>query len=140
MVNATYGTQLVYAEEYKKRYKNLLVIGDRSGVGEAVSEQDVKGVVDAWIKSTGQGGLNYNRTFKYYTCSKSAIITTMASVLNTNILKISSDLGDLVEQMNSFVKMKSDRGEIILYKGKGKKHDDLVLSCAYAILYMYMIL
>lgn len=64
----------------------------------------------------------------------------MASVLNTNILKISSDLGDLVEQMNSFVKMKSDRGEIILYKGKGKKHDDLVLSCAYAILYMYLIL
>lgn len=30
VVNATYGTQLVYAEEYKKKYKNLLVIGDRS--------------------------------------------------------------------------------------------------------------
>lgn len=64
----------------------------------------------------------------------------MASVLNTNLLKISSDLSDLVEQMNSFIKLKSDRGEIILYKGKGKKHDDLVLSCAYAIVYCYMIL
>ena len=36
--------------------------------------------------------------------------------------------------------MKSSRGEVILYKGKGKKKDDLVLSLAYAVVYMYLIL
>lgn len=55
-------------------------------------------------------------------------------------MKIPADLLDLMEQMNSFVKMKSGRGEVILYKGKGKTKDDLVLSMAYGILYMYSVL
>ena len=68
------------------------------------------------------------------------IINTSSTVFNTNLLKIPADLLDLMDQMNSFVKMKSGRGEVILYKGKGKTKDDLVLSMAYAIAYMYLIL
>jgi len=140
VINATYGTQLLYAEDYKKRYPNLLVIGDRSGVGESVSEQDVKNVVDTWIKSTGQGELSYNRKYRYYTCNKGMIINTFSTVMNTNLLKIPADQTDLVDQMNSFIKMKSGRGEVVLYTGKGRAKDDLVLSGAYAIVYMYLIL
>lgn len=140
VLNATYGTQLMYAEEYKKKYKNLLVIGDRSGVGEAVSEQDVRFVVDTWIKSTGSGDLKFDRTYKYWTYNKGSIIGSAATAFNTNLLKIPSDLLDLIGQMNKFVKMKSGSGSVILYKGKGKEKDDLVLSMAYAIVYMYNIL
>lgn len=140
VLNASYGTQLQYAKEYKEKFKNLLVIWDRTWVGEAVSEQDIDGVVDCWIKSTGAWELSYNKQFWYYTCNKGKIINTLATVLNSNIIKISSDLWDLVDQLNNFVKMKSARWEILLYKGKWKKKDDLVLSLAYAIVYMYLIL
>ncbi len=140
VLNASYGTQLQYAKDFKDKYKNLLVIWDRTGVGEAVSEQDIHGVVDTWIKSTGAWELSFNKQFGFYTCNKGKIINTLATVLNSNILKISSDLGDLIDQLNNFIKMKSARGEIILYKGKGKKKDDLVLSLAYAVIYMYLIL
>ena len=140
VLNASYGTQLQYAKDFKGKYKNLLVIWDRTGVGEAVSEQDIEGVVDTWIKSTGAGELSYNKQFWFYTCNKGKIINTLATVLNSNLLKISSDLWDLVDQLNNFVKMKSARWEILLYKGKWKKKDDLVLSLAYAVVYMYLIL
>lgn len=121
VLNASYGTQLQYAKDFKEKYKHLLVIGDRTWVGEAVSEQDIDWVVDCWIKSTGAGELSYNRQFWFYTCNKGKIINTLATVLNSNLLKISSDLGDLIDQLNNFVKMKSARGEVILYKGKGKR-------------------
>lgn len=140
VLNASYWTQLQYAKEFKDKYKNLLVMGDRTWVGEAVSEQDVEWVVDAWIKSTGSWELSFNKQFWFYTCNKGKIINTLATVLNSNLLKISSDLQDLIDQLNNFVKMKSSRGEVILYKGKGKKKDDLVLSLAYAVVYMYLIL
>lgn len=140
VLNASYGTQLQYAKEFKEKYKNLLVIWDRTWVGEAVSEQDVDWVVDTWIKSTGAWELSLNKQFGFYTCNKWKIINTLATVLNSNLLKISSDLWDLIDQLNNFVKMKSARGEIILYKGKWKKKDDLVLSLAYAVVYMYLIL
>lgn len=140
VLNATYGTQLAHAKEYKKKYPNLFIIWDRSGVGESVSEQDVEWVVDTWIKSTGVGELNYNKKYGYYTCNKGLIITTFATVMNSNILKIPADQTDLTDQMNTFIKLKSGRWEVILYKGKGKAKDDLVLSTAYGILYMYSIL
>jgi len=140
VLNATYWTQLVYAEDYKKKYKNLLVIWDRSWVWESVSEQDVKWVVDARIKSTWQWELSYNKKYWYYNCRKWTIVTTMATVFNTNLLKINWDLNDLLEQMNNFIKLKSGHWEVILYKGKWTKKDDLVLACAYAIMYMYLIL
>lgn len=35
------------------------------------------------------------------------IINTSSTVFNTNLLKIPADLLDLMDQMNSFVKMKS---------------------------------
>lgn len=138
--NATYGTQLEYATEYKQKYKNILIIWDRSGVWEAVAEQDTKWTVDTWIKSTWQWWLNYHRKNRYYTCSKWVIINNTASVLNNWIIKIPSIHSELLEQFNDFIKMKSWRWEVILYKWKGKKHDDLVLSTAYAVLYMYSIL
>ncbi len=140
VLNASYGTQLQYAKEFKEKYKHLLVIWDRTWVGEAVSEQDTEWVVDCWIKSTGAWELSYNKQFWFYTCNKGKIINTLATVLNSNLLKISSDLQDLIDQLNNFVKMKSARGEVILYKGKWKKKDDLVLSLAYAVIYMYLIL
>ena len=140
VLNATYWTQLIYAEEYKKKYKNLFVIWDRSWVWESVSEQDTKWIVDTWIKSTGSWELSYNKKFWFWTCNKWKIITTMATILNINLLKINSDLNDLADQMNSFIKLKSLRWEVILYKGKWTKKDDLVLSSAYACLYMYSIL
>lgn len=140
VVNATYWTQLQYAEEYKEKYPNLLVIWDRSWVGESVAEQDIKWVVDTWIKSTWQWDLKFNKQFRYWTCPKSLIIEIMATVLNSNLIKIPWELNDLIEQMNDFVKMKSWAWNVILYKGKGKKKDDLVLSAAYAMLYMYSIL
>lgn len=140
VLNATYGTQLQYARDYKKKYPNLLVIGDRSWVGEAVSEQDIDWVVDTWIKSTGAGELSYNRKYGFYTCNKWLIINTFATVMNTNLLKIPADQVDLVDQMNNFIKMKSWRGEVILYKGKGATKDDLVLSAAYWVVYMYLVL
>lgn len=64
----------------------------------------------------------------------------MATALNTNLIKIPADHVELIAQMNEFVKMKSGNGNVILYKGKGKKKDDLVLAAAYAVLYMYAIL
>jgi len=138
--NLTYWMQLEYAKDYKKKYKNLLVIWDRSWVWEAVSEQDTDFVVDAWIKSTWQWNLSFNKKYKYYTCSKSLIITTLATTFSTNLLKITNTNVDLIEQLNNFVKMKSWRWNVILYKWKWKKHDDLVLSTAYWVLYMYSIL
>lgn len=138
--NATYGMQLQYAEEYKKRYKNIFVIWDRSWVWEAVSEQDTKWVVDCWIKSTWQWWLNYNKKMWYYTCSKWLIISTLATIFNLWILKIPWDNELLIEQLNNFVKMKSWRWETILYKWKWKSKDDLVLATAYAWLYIYLIL
>jgi len=138
--NAKYGTQLEYAEDYKKRFKNVLIIGDRTWVGEAVSEQDVHWVVDTWIKSTGQWELTYNKTHGFYTCSKGKIITTTATVLWQRMFMIPNHLIDLIEQMRNFIKLKSGNGSVILYKGKGKKKDDLVLSMAYAIIYIYLIL
>jgi hypothetical protein len=138
--NASYWTQLEYAQEYKEKYKNILIIWDRSWVGEAVAEQDTTWIVDTWIKSTWQGWLNYNKKLKYYTCSKGVIINNTASVLNNWIIKIPSIHAELLEQFNDFIKMKSWRWEVILYKWKWIKKDDLVLSTAYAILYMYSIL
>lgn len=138
--NATYWTQLEYAAEYKQKFKNILIIWDRSGVWEAVAEQDRKWVVDTWIKSTWQWWLSYNKKLRYYTCSKWVIINNTASVLNNWIIKIPSIHWELLEQFNDFIKMKSWRSEIILYKWKWKKKDDLVLSTAYAVLYMYSIL
>lgn len=140
VVNSKYGTQLEYAKEYKKRFPNLLIIWDRTGVGEAVSEQDTEWIVDCWIKSTGAGELNYNRSHHYWTCNKGKIITTAATVLNNRLIKIPGDVVDLIEQLQNFVKMKSGRWEVILYKGKGKKKDDLVLSMCYAVIYFYLIL
>lgn len=140
VLNATYWTQLSYAEEYKNKYKNLIVIWDRSWVWEAVSEQDTKWVVDTWVKSTWQWWLTYNSKYNYYTCSKSTIITNFATVLNSNIIRIPNDSQELIEQLKNFIKVKSWRWEVILYKWKGKAKDDLVLASAYAILYMYSIL
>lgn len=140
ILNATYWTQLQNAKEYKKKYPNLLVIWDRSWVWEAVSEQDTEWIVDTWIKSTWQWELRFNRQWKFWTCPKSTIVEIMATVLNTNLLKIPADQSDLISQMNDFVKMKSWRGEVILYKGKWKTKDDLVLATAYACIYMYSIL
>jgi len=140
VLNATYWTQLIYAEEYKKKYKNLLVIWDRSWVWEAVSEQDTKWVVDTWIKSTGKWELNYNSKYWYWSCSKWKIINIMATVFNTNLIKINWDQNELIDQMNNFVKLKSNRWEVILYKWKWTKKDDLVLSTAYACSYIYSIL
>jgi hypothetical protein len=105
-----------------------------------VSEQDIDGVVDCWIKSTGSGDLNYNRSHHYWTCNKGKIITTAATILNQRLIKIPSDNVKLIEQLQNFIKMKSGRGEVLLYKGKGKKKDDLVLSMCYAMLYFYSIL
>ncbi len=138
--NARYGTQLEYAEEYKKRFKNMLIIGDRTGVGEAVSEQDVNGIVDCWLKSTGQWELSYNKTHHFWTCNKGKIITTTATAFNQRLFHIPNDLHDLIEQLKNFVKMKSGNGSVILYKGKWKKKDDLVLAMAYAVVYAYLIL
>lgn len=140
VLNATYGTQLQYAKEYKDKYRNILIIWDRTWVGEAVSEQDIEWVVDCWIKSTWAWELTYNKKNQFYTCSKWKIITIMATVLNSRILRIPTHNDWLLEQMKDFVKLKSWRGDILLYKGKWKKKDDLVLSAAYAILYMYAIL
>lgn len=140
VTNATYWTQLEYAKEYKQRFKNLLIIGDRSWVWEAVSEQDVEWVVDTWIKTAWQWDLNYNKKMRYYSASKWLVITNMATVFNNRILRIPNMNWALIEQMNNFIKLKSWRWEVLLYKGKGKKKDDLVLSCAYAIFYMYSIL
>ena len=140
LTNARYWTQLEYAQEYKEKYKNLFIIWDRSWVGEAVSEQDLKSTVDCWLKSTGQWWLNYNKKLRYYTCSKWVIINNTAAVLNNGMIKIPSIHAELLEQFNDFIKMKSWRGEVILYKGKWKKHDDLVLATAYAIMYIYSIM
>jgi len=137
--NATYGTQLEYAEEYKKKYKNIFIIWDRSWVWEAVSEQDVKWVVDTWIKSTWTWWLSYNNKW-YYTCSKWLIITTAATIFNLWLIKIPAHNQLLIEQINNFVKMKSWRWEVILYKWKWKAKDDLVLATSYALLYIYSIL
>lgn len=138
--NLTYWMQLQYAKEYKDKYSNLFVVWDRSWVWEAVSEQDTLWVVDVWIKSTGQWELNYNRKLNYYTANKWLIINSLATVFNSNLIKVPAHNVDLIDQLNNFVKMKSWRWEVILYKWKGKKKDDLVLSTAYAIFYMYAIL
>ena len=138
--NATYWTQLEYAKEYKQRYKHIFIIWDRSWVWEAVSEQDTEWVVDVWIKSTGQWWLNHHRKLWYYTCSKWTMITTLAWVFNNNIIKIPSHNTLLMEQLKNFVKMKSWRWEVILYQGKNKTKDDLVLATAYAIAYINLIL
>lgn len=138
--NLTYWAQLDYVKEYKKKFPNLFVIWDRSWVWEAVSEQDIDWIVDVWIKSTGSWDLKQNKEYKYYTCNKWLIITTLATILNNWIIKIPSYNTELIEQLNNFVKMKSTRWETILYKWKWKKKDDLVLSLAYAVLYMYSIL
>jgi hypothetical protein len=137
--NLTYWKQLEYAEDYKKKYSNIYVIWDRSWVWEAVSEQDLKWVVDVWIKSTWTWELNFNKKYKYYTCNKWFIITTLAWLLNS-FLKIPMNNVDLIDQLNNFIKVKSWRWETILYKWKGKKKDDLVLSLAYATLYIHSIL
>lgn len=138
--NLTYWMQLTYAQEYKDRYPNLFVIWDRSWVWEAVSEQDIIWTVDVWIKSTWQWELNFNKKLNYYTANKWLIINTFASILNNNVIKIPNNNVDLIDQLNNFVKMKSWRWEVILYKWKWKKKDDLVLSSAYAIFYMASIL
>lgn len=138
--NITYWQQIEYAWDYKKKFPHIYVIWDRSWVWEAVSEQDTGWVVDVWIKSTWQWELNYNKKHKFYTCSKWLIINTLATILNNNIIKIPYHNSDLVDQLTNFVKMKSGRWETLLYKGKGKKKDDLVLSLAYAITYMALIL
>jgi len=138
--NMKYWDQLVLAWEYKKKFPNTIVIWDRSWVWEAVSEMDIKMVVDAWIKSTWTWDLNYNKKNWYYTCSKGKIINTLAWLFYKWILKIPADNIDLIEQLQNFVKMKSWRWETILYKGKWKKKDDLVLSCAYAALEIFLIL
>jgi hypothetical protein len=138
--NLTYWMQLTYAQEYKDKYPNLFVIWDRSWVWEAVSEQDTIWTVDVWIKSTWQWELNFNKKLNYYTANKWLIINTFASILNNNVIKIPNNNVDLIDQLNNFVKMKSWRWEVILYKWKWKKKDDLVLSSAYAIFYMASIL
>ena len=138
--NASYWTQLSYAKDYKKKYKNIFIIWDRSWVWESVSEQDTEWVVDCWIKSTGQWWLSYNKQLNYYTCSKWLIITTLATIFNLWIIKIPADNDLLIKQLNSFVKMKSWRSDIVLYMWKNKTKDDLVLATAYAWVYMYLIL
>lgn len=138
--SATYWTQLQYAKEYKQKYKNIFIIWDRSWVWEAVSEQDTEWVVDVWIKSTWQWWLSYNKKNWYYTCSKWLIITTLSTIFNLWLIKIPSTNNLLLEQLNNFVKMKSGRWEVILYKWKWKAKDDLVLATAYAWVYMYLIL
>ena len=138
--NATYWTQLQYAKEYKIKYPNIYIIWDRSWVWEAVAEQDTEWIVDVWIKSTGQWWLNHNKKMGYYTCSKWTMITTLAWVFNTNTIRIPSHNELLIEQLKNFVKMKSWRWEVILYQGKNKTKDDLVLATAYAVAYMYLIL
>lgn len=138
--NMSYWMQLTYAKEYKEKYKNLLIIGDRSWVWEAVSEMDTGGYVDAWIKSTWEWDLKYNKKLRYYTANKWYIITNLSGSLSNNLIKIPNHNNDLIEQMRNFVKLKSWRGEVILYKGKGASKDDLVLSSAYAMLYITSIL
>lgn len=138
--NMSYWMQLIYAKEYKEKYKNLLIIGDRSWVGEAVSEMDTWGYVDAWIKSTWEWDLKYNKKLRYYTANKWYIITNLAGSFNNNLIKIPNHNNELIEQMRNFVKLKSWRWEVILYKGKGASKDDLVLSSAYAMLYITSIL
>lgn len=138
--NLTYGTQLENVQELKKQYPNLLVIWDRSGVWEAVAEQDIWWVVDVWIKSTWAWELKYNKQRWYYTCNKWFIINNLATLLSTNVLKIPQWNFDLITQMNNFVKIQSSRSETLLYKWKWKEKDDLVLSLAYASLYMSVIL
>lgn len=138
--NATYWTQLQYAKTYKNKYKNIFIIWDRSWVWEAVSEQDTEWVVDVWIKSTWQWWLSYNKQYQYYTCSKWLIITTLATIFNLWIIKIPNHNELLIEQLRNFIKMKSWRWETILYMWKKNKKDDLVLACAYAWIYMYLIM
>jgi hypothetical protein len=138
--NATYWMQLDYARDYKNKYRNLIVVWDRSWVWEAVSEQDTDSIVDIWIKSTWVWELSFNKKYRYYTCNKWMIITTMATIISEWLVKIPNHNWDLIEQMTNFTKMKSWRWEVILYKWKWKHKDDLVLSTAYVLLYMYSIL
>ena len=68
------------------------------------------------------------------------MITTLSWVFNNNTIRIPSHNELLIEQLKNFVKMKSWRWEVILYQGKNKTKDDLVLATAYAVAYMYLIL
>lgn len=138
--NSTYSMQLENIKKLKSKYKNCLVIWDRSGVGEVVAEQDVNGVVDAWIKSTATGELKYNSQLRYWTASKWYIINTLALALETNLVSISDDCQELIKQLKDFIKMKSPHGDVILYKWRGKSKDDLVLAAAYAVVYIYGIM
>lgn len=138
--NSSYSMQLDNVRQLKQKYPKSLVIGDRSWVGEVVAEQDTNWVVNAWMKSTASWDLKFNKNLNYWTAPKWYIINTLALCFETWLLSIHDENPDLLQQLKDFIKMKSPHGEVVLYKGKGKTKDDLVLAAAYAATYMYAIL
>lgn len=138
--NSTYSMQLENVKQLKAKYKNSLVIWDRSGVGEVVAEQDTLWIVDSWIKSTATWDLKYNSQMRYWTASKWYIVNTLALAFETHLIQISDECSELIKQLKDFIKMKSPHGEVVLYKWRGKWKDDLVLAAAYAVVYIYGIM
>lgn len=138
--NSTYSMQLENVKQLKAKYRNSLVIWDRSWVGEVVAEQDTLWIVDAWIKSTATWDLKYNSQMRYWTASKWYIVNTLALAFETHLINISDECSELIKQLKDFIKMKSPHWEVVLYKWRGKWKDDLVLAAAYAVVYIYGIM
>lgn len=139
LIWADYEYQLELIKLKKEKYKNSICVCDRTWVWEYIAELDKKhNVIDVRIKSKWQWDLNILNW--YYTISKTFLIWFLDTVFNKKVLRLFEDLSDLIYQLWKFVEVKSKHSNIVLYKWEWKEKDDLVLSLAWAVCYIYKIL
>ena len=138
LVNASYKYQLQVMAEKKKKFKNVIIVADRSWAWEFLAEEDTEWIVDIWIKTTGQWELNEN--WNIFTIAKWKMVWYAETVFDKKMLSVFDDLTDLIYQFSKFIQLKSSRSNIILYKWEWKQKDDLVISALNWILYIYKIL
>jgi len=130
-----YLSQVWEAKKYRSKYKNLTIIWDATTIGKVIMQEDKENVIDYWVQFTWTWTWSWNNKW-FYVSSKTHLVDMCNLLLDKGILKVSSDLVLLIEQMKNFVKITGTKSLVAKYQWKGTSHDDQVdwlMMCTFLI-------
>lgn len=130
-----YLEQLGEAKLYRGRFKNLTIVWDATTIGKVIMQEDKDHVVDYWIQFVWQWDRSWNQKW-FYVSSKKHMVDMTNLLIDKWVIKLASDLWELINQMKNFVRISWEKSLIAKYQWKGTSHDDLVdwlMMCCFVI-------